>query len=217
MERKAFVSNENVSKDLFKNPWLNRLSRTHTAIPVTLFTLYAIGLLYYTIQVTALPTPTIVALFFAGMVFFTFVEYAIHRWVYHPPTQASEQRLRFTYTIHGVHHDYPKDKQRLAMPPVLSVVIGTFLLLLFRLVLQQYAFAFLSGFMLGYATYLTMHYMVHIYRAPSNFFKYLWVNHAIHHYNEDGVMFGVTSPLWDYVFGTLPRKKTTQQPKVVAR
>lgn len=201
-----YVSNENISVPLFQNKWLDKLTRTHIAVPVSMFLVYATGLLYYTTLTTALTLGQIVLLFLAGAFLFTFVEYNVHRRVYHAPEEASEQRKKFTYTIHGVHHDYPKDKQRLAMPPALSVVIGTLLLIIFQAVLGQYGFSALAGFMTCYAMYLVIHYSVHIFRAPGNFFKYLWVNHAIHHYSEDEVMFGVTSPFWDYVFGTVPKK-----------
>ena len=205
--KRGYVSNENISVPLFKNKWLDKLTRSHIAIPVSLFFLYAAGLLYYTKAVTQLSDFQVVLLFFGGTFFFTFVEYVVHRWVYHPGEHASESRQQFCYTIHGIHHDYPKDKQRLALPPAASVLVATILLLIFRLFLGKYAFAFLAGFMVGYAFYLLIHYSVHIFRAPNNFLKALWVNHAIHHYSEDEILFGVSSPLWDYVFGTLPKKE----------
>jgi len=210
-----FVSNESGPSNLFKNEWLNRLTRTHIAIPVTLFFAYAIGLLYYAKVATDLGNSTIVTVFFVGMLVFTFVEYAMHRWLYHPPEDASEKYQEFTYTIHGHHHAYPKDKQRLAMPPALAIVIGTVLLLIFKLFLDQYTFAFLAGFMVGYAMYLLVHYSVHMFKMPNNFLKALWINHSIHHYAEDDdILFGVSTPLWDYVFGTLPKKKSMKQVEV---
>lgn len=204
---KQFVSNENVSVDLFQNKWMNRLTRTHVAIPVSMFILYAIGLLYYTKVATDLANWQIVTLFFSGTLLFTFAEYAIHRWLYHPPAGASEKYQEFTYKIHGIHHAYPKDKQRLAMPPLLTIAVATLLLFLFELVLDRYSFSMLAGFVTGYALYLLIHYVIHIFKAPNNIFKALWLNHSIHHYSPENVLFGVSSPLWDYVFGTLPKKK----------
>ncbi len=208
-----FVSNENVSVRLFNNKFLDSLTRTHVAIPVTMFFLYAIGLIWWTKTATVLTNSQIVVLFFGGTLFFTLIEYIVHRYVYHiAPT--TEGRKKFQWTMHGVHHDYPKDKQRLAMPPAWSVVVGTVLLGFFRLILGDFGFSFLAGFMVGYALYLLVHYAVHIFRMPSNSFKALWVNHAIHHYSEDEVMFGVSSPLWDYVFGTVPRKEKKREVQV---
>lgn len=210
----GYISNENISMPIFQNKWLDKLTRSHIAVPVSLFFLYAIGLLYYTKVATALTNWQVVGLFFGGTLFFTFVEYAVHRWGYHPGEHASESRQQFCYTVHGIHHDYPKDKQRLAMPPAASILIGTLLLVLFRLLLGDAAFAFLAGFMVGYALYLLVHYSVHIFRAPKNALKVLWVNHAIHHYSPEEISFGVSSPLWDHVFGTLPKKERKRSVEV---
>lgn len=217
MSNTPHTFHEEHSPDLFKSPFLNRLTRTHIAIPVTIFFLYAAGLLYYTHTTTELGWGLVVVLFLSGTLLFTFAEYAIHRWVYHPPDNASAGYRNFTYKIHGVHHDHPKDKQRLAMPPILSVVIGTLLLVIFRVIMHQYAFAFTAGFLAGYALYMLIHYVIHMYRAPHNIFKALWVNHAIHHYSEDEILFGVSSPLWDYVFGTLPKKKPIEKQTTVVK
>lgn len=200
---------------MFKNKFLNRLTRTHIATPIIIFLVYAVALLWYTVARTDVSAAAVVGLFFLGVLGFTFAEYVVHRWVYHPPHGASEEYKELTYNLHGFHHDYPKDKKRLAMPPILAVIISTLLLFLFELVLQQYAFAYLAGFVTGYAMYLVVHYTVHMYPPPKNFLRALWINHAVHHYSEDEVLFGVSQPLWDYVFGTLPkssqdRKRATE-------
>lgn len=207
-----FKSNNSGEARMFENDFLNSLTKTHIAIPVSIFFIYAIGLLTYTYYYTDLTFPVVVAVFLAGTLSFTFAEYAIHRWVYHPPENASESYQKFTYKIHGLHHDYPKDKDRLAMPPLLAVAIATLLLFLFKLVLSQFAFAFLAGFVVGYALYLLIHYSIHIFPPPQNAFRALWVNHSIHHYSEDEILFGVSNPLWDYVFGTMP--KTSKDKKM---
>lgn len=190
---------------MFENKILNRLSQTHIATPIVIFFVYAIALLWYTVVKTDVPALAVIGLFLLGTLGFTFAEYIVHRWVYHPPHGASEGYKEVTYNMHGFHHDYPKDKKRLAMPPVLAIVISTVLLFFFELILQQYAFAYLAGFVVGYAMYLVVHYTVHMYAPPKNFLKALWINHALHHYSEDNILFGVSQPLWDYVFRTLPK------------
>ena len=131
-----------------------------------------------------------------------------------PATTPSREKMQ--YMFHGVHHDYPKDKQRLALPPAVSVLIATILLVIFEFFLDKYSFSFLAGFMVGYAFYLLIHFVVHIFRPPNNFLKLLWTNHAIHHYQDDTVMFGVSSALWDHIYGTLPKKKSRKQVEVKA-
>jgi sterol desaturase/sphingolipid hydroxylase (fatty acid hydroxylase superfamily) len=196
------------TKQLFKNPVLEKLSRTHIAIPLVIFFIYSSTLLYWSIIHTTLSVWATVGMFFVGAIAFTWVEYIVHRYVFHMKTY-TKLREKMQYTMHGVHHEFPKDKDRLAMPPLLSVTISTILLLLFKLVLGDFVFSFLPGFLVAYAAYLSVHYMVHAYPPPRNFFKVLWVNHGIHHYKNGEVIFGVSSPLWDYIYGTMKEKKST--------
>ncbi|MBL3656329.1 sterol desaturase family protein [Fulvivirga sediminis] len=193
------------TKVLFNNKLIEKLSRTHISIPITLFFIYSAGLLYWSVTHTTLAPITTVALFFTGLVVFTFVEYLMHRYVFHMDTY-TKLREKIQYNFHGVHHDYPKDKDRLAMPPLVSLTLATTLLLLFRLVMGDFVFGFLPGFLIGYASYLFVHYIVHAYQPPKNAFKTLWVHHAIHHYKDPERAFGVSSPFWDYIFRTMPKK-----------
>jgi sterol desaturase/sphingolipid hydroxylase (fatty acid hydroxylase superfamily) len=119
----------------------------------------------------------------------------------------TKTKQKIKYTVHGIHHEYPKDKDRLAMPPLMSGMISVLLFFICWVSMGEYTFGFLSGLLLGYTSYLFVHYAVHAFSPPSNFLKILWVNHAIHHYKDEEKAFGVSSPLWDMVFGTLPSKK----------
>lgn len=192
------------SKKLFENKFLEKLTRTHIAIPISLFIVYSAALLYYSItSINSLSGWQTFGLFMAGFFIFTLVEYVMHRYLFHIGT-STKKREKLQYTLHGVHHEYPKDKERLAMPPIMSITIATTLLLVFKLILGDLTFAFLPGFLVGYASYLSMHYILHIYKAPKGFFNFLWANHAVHHYKDQTKAYGVSSPLWDYIFGTMP-------------
>jgi sterol desaturase/sphingolipid hydroxylase (fatty acid hydroxylase superfamily) len=196
------------SKQLFKSPVLEKLSRTHISIPLLIFTTFASALLYWSITHTTLSAVQTTLMFLLGVVSFSWVEYTVHRHVFHMTTY-SKLREKAQYMMHGVHHEFPKDKDRLAMPPLVSVTISTILLLLFRLVLGDLAFSFLPGFLVGYAAYLSIHYVVHAYPPPKNIFRKLWINHSMHHYKNGDIIFGVSSPLWDYIYGTMKDKKSS--------
>src|SRR6478735_11161419 len=127
------------TKVLFKSPILEKLSRTHISVPLTIFAIYASTLLYWSATHTSLSLGLIVLFFFIGMFAFTLVEYMMHRYVFHIGTD-TKKKEKFQYTVHGVHHEFPKDKTRLAMPPLLSITFSTILLLLFRLVMGDYVF-----------------------------------------------------------------------------
>lgn len=198
------------SPKLFDNPILEKLTHTHISLPLIIFGLISAALIYYGIIEKGFEAPAMIGLFLAGLFFFTLIEYVMHRYLYHIPA-TTPRKKKISYTMHGVHHDYPKDKSRLAMPPILSLIIATVLFIIYRAVLGDYVFGFLAGFLIGYAAYLAVHYSVHAFKVPNNFLKILWHHHSIHHYRESDRAFGVSSPLWDYIFNTMPRKAPNSQ------
>ena len=194
------------SAQMFQNPVMERLTRTHISIPIAMFLGVGCYALYYGVTTTSIPWWKGTLVLLAGFFVFTLVEYLMHRYLYHMlPTNKIKDKVQ--YTIHGVHHDYPKDKDRLAMPPFISGLYAVILYFLFTFLMGPYALYFLPGFLVGYALYLGVHYIVHAFQPPKNFLKFLWVNHAIHHYKDPDVAFGVSTPLWDYIFGTAPSSK----------
>ena len=193
------------SKTLFKNPVLEKLTRTHIAIPLILFSVISAGLLYYGFDHGYISLINAPLLFLCGLLTFTLIEYIMHRFVFHLQPKTEKQE-KFAYTVHGVHHDYPKDKDRLAMPPPLSIILSAVFYGIFYLIMGNLVYAFLPGFLMGYAAYLWVHYMVHAFKPPRNFFKFFWVHHGIHHYKDQHNAFGVSSPFWDIIFGTMPKK-----------
>lgn len=187
---------------LFDNKIIEYLSRTHISVPLTLYSVISATMGWYAFSYTNLGNNNILLLFGLGIFSFTFVEYWLHRSIYHMETD-TEFKTKFQYTMHGVHHEFPKDKTRLALPPALAIIIALVLFPIFFVLMGEGAYAFFPGFLVGYTGYLTVHFCVHAYAPPKNFFKHLWINHAVHHYRDGEAVFGVSSPLWDYVFGTM--------------
>ncbi|WP_311182542.1 sterol desaturase family protein [Hymenobacter volaticus] len=156
------------SAQLFQNPLLERLSHTHIAWPVGIFLGTALMSGYYGYTHGFLRGVSALGLFLAGWLLFTYLEYIVHRYLYHLSTTTA-RRAKLQYTIHGVHHEFPKDKTRLAMPPIITVFVASLLFFIFRLVFSNWAFGLLAGFTFGYASYLFVHYAIHAY-APLRIF-----------------------------------------------
>ena len=201
---------------MMKSPHLEKLTRTHIAFPLILFSVISTMLIYYGIIERGFQIPNMSLLFAGGFSLFTLVEYLMHRFLFHLPA-TSQKREKFVYTIHGVHHDYPKDKSRLAMPPLLSLILATLFFIIFRSIMGDYSFGFLAGFLMGYTVYLAIHYSIHAFKVPGNFLKTLWHHHSIHHYREPNRAFGVSSPFWDMVFGTMPGKTPVNEKESVEK
>ena len=202
---------------LFKNQYLEYLTKTH---PLVIWGLYLpiIGfMLYYSNARFQFDILNIAITFLAGMFFWSLFEYAIHRFAFHFFAE-SERAKKIVYVIHGNHHEYPRDKERLFMPPVPSLILSSTIFMLIYLVsglfgASSYAFAFFPGFILGYLIYGTMHYAIHAWNPPFKWMKPLWRNHHLHHYKNTKLGFGVSSTLWDHIFGTMFDLKKEKEDK----
>jgi sterol desaturase/sphingolipid hydroxylase (fatty acid hydroxylase superfamily) len=186
---------------LFESQYLEVLTKTH---PLVIWGMYLpiIGyMLYYSHVSIGFSIGRIAAVFISGMFIWTLFEYMMHRFLFHFATEDPKMR-RFVYVLHGNHHEYPRDKQRLFMPPVPSLIIASILFSLQYLLLGKSAFMFFPGFILGYLVYGSMHYAIHAWNPPFKFMKPLWRNHHLHHYKSDDKGFGVSTAFWDHVFGT---------------
>ncbi len=146
----------------------------------------------------------------AGWFVWTFAEYVLHRFLfhYHP---ATERFKRLFFMMHGVHHAQPLCKTRLVMPPVVSIPLALAFYGLFHLVvdsvLHQPAWfdPVFAGFLAGYIAYDMMHYTLHHSRTKNAYVALCRRQHMQHHAVCPNMRFGVSSPLWDYVFGTMPK------------
>ncbi len=155
----------------------------------------------------ALGVSAAVCLLASGLLAWTFVEYVLHRWLFHfTPRPGSEIQDDFAFLIHGVHHDYPYDPDRLVMPPAATAVFAIGVgWPLHALVGPHYFAPLFGGLIAGYLWYDLTHYAVHHLKQRTAFGKLQRRNHMLHHFKGSDVRFGVTTPLWDMVFRTYPR------------
>ena len=137
----------------------------------------------------------------------TLTEYWLHRLVFHwEPDHPIGSRLHFV--IHGVHHDHPNDRLRLVMPPAVSIPLAALFLFLYTLIFgTPAAYPIFSGFIVGYLFYDYTHYHVHHHTPKTQIGRRIREQHMRHHFQDHRYGYGVSSPLWDVVFRTLPRKR----------
>lgn len=202
---------------LFKSQYLEYLTKTHPLVIWGMYIPIIVFMLYYSIAVLEYTLGQSLLIFCAGMFFWSFFEYIMHRFVFHYVAHTDKGR-KINYILHGNHHEYPRDKQRLFMPAVPSLILasaifGTMFLLTSLFGANNYVFSFFPGFMLGYLIYGSMHYAIHAWNPPFKWMKGLWRNHHMHHYKQDHKGFGVSSTLWDHVFGTMFDLKNEKEDK----
>jgi sterol desaturase/sphingolipid hydroxylase (fatty acid hydroxylase superfamily) len=200
MER-LYVSNKNESVRMFKSDFMEFCSHVHPITPVVLYVPLIIYMLYGALWRNALSLVAAAGFFVIGVLIWTLLEYIIHRHIFHyePKTRWGKQ---LHFIVHGVHHDYPNDATRLVMPPSVSIPLALFFWILFAVVFGRVAPAISAGFAFGYVCYDSIHYATHHFAMNNRAGRWLKQYHLRHHFKDDQAGYGVSSPLWDYVFGT---------------
>ncbi len=138
----------------------------------------------------------------SGVLWWTLIEYLLHRFVFHPAAGGGA-RERLADRLHGIHHRVPKDPNEILAGPAVSLPpsAAVFGLLLAGTGSLSAAAAAMAGVWGGFLCYEGVHYGIHTSRAQGLLQRHRrW--HFHHHFVDDGVHFGVTSPLWDWVFAT---------------
>jgi len=145
---------------------------------------------------SALPRAMTMASVGAGVFAFTLIEYAVHRWLFH-------WKIGFMVRIHDVHHCAPTEPAALPFfcAPGALVVLWVVFAMLFGAAAGSY---FVAGISAGYFWYALLHHMEHsawIHRPALRWLRKRYGMHVIHH-QRDKRNYGVTTSLWDHVFGT---------------
>ena len=199
---RRYVSNKNESVRMFDSDFMEFFSHVHPSMPVVIYVPVLVYMIYYSHVERGLGAQAIIGMFLVGLFIWTLVEYTLHRWVFHyQPKSGWGKRLHFI--MHGVHHDYPNDATRLVMPPAISIPLAFLFYNIFGIVFgYRYAPASFAGMILGYLFYDMLHYATHHFSMKRGVWLKLKQYHMKHHYADDDTGYGVSSPLWDYVFGT---------------
>lgn len=192
---------------IFKNPILESFTHVHPIIPLVLWTPVILFLFYRGASLKLVSALEFGILFIAGMLLWTITEYALHRYVFHWNAKSRAGKY-FVFLFHGLHHDDPQDPTRLVMPPVPAILIVSLLWILFSAIFPaKYIDVLMAYFLIGYLCYDYIHYATHHFAMTSTVGRYLRKYHLQHHYSSEKSKYGVSSPLWDYVFNTVSGPK----------
>lgn len=196
---------------LFGNPILEYLTITPWYlvpaiwIPICIY-FVIIGTEKYA-QITKDPSPlvSVLLIFTMGVILWTIIEYTLHRFIFHiEPSGHSKIMIYFHFTIHGLHHKVPFDSKRLVFPPFPAAIITYTIHKLLSLFLpDSMLLLVLAGGIAGYVTYDMIHFYLH-HGAPkeNTYFYHLKRYHNQHHFAHHDNGFGISSTIWDKVFGT---------------
>ncbi len=138
-----------------------------------------------------------------GVVGWTLLEYMLHRFVLHVHPQAPAIGNAIG-TLHLGHHRDPMDEAKITMPVYGSLPIAGVLLGLLRLMAGSWGVSLLimAGIIGGYLYYEAVHFRIHRASRRGRVIGFQRTGHVFHHHQDLTRCFGVTTPLWDWAFGT---------------
>jgi sterol desaturase/sphingolipid hydroxylase (fatty acid hydroxylase superfamily) len=198
--KKKYISNSSESSRMFKNNFLEAMSKVNFYIPLFIY-LPVIFYFSFIAFARGIQAGSYVLYLLFGIFVWSVTEYLLHRFIFHfEPTSKSGKRLHFIF--HGVHHDFPRDRKRLVMPPTASVPLSILFYFLFSLFFENSLklYSFYSGFIMGYLIYDMMHYAIHHHNFKNPVLKKIKQHHMLHHYSDPTKGYGVSSALWDIIF-----------------
>lgn len=193
---------------MFRFSFIEFFSKVHPVVPALIFVPVLAYALWTSFQTVGLMTLPMVV---AGGLFWTITEYVLHRWLFHIAPTNLPSRIIYVY-LHGIHHHYPDDHFRLVMVPIVSLPLAIGFWFLFSAILPAalVAGAF-AGMTAGYLAYDYCHYATHHIKIPRG----AWAKplaavlrtqrkrHLMHHFGDHDKGFGVSTGLWDHVFGSV--------------
>ncbi|MCB9680184.1 MAG: sterol desaturase family protein [Alphaproteobacteria bacterium] len=134
-----------------------------------------------------------------GVLGWTFIEYVFHRFLAH--TFTFDLRFRREHLMHHRKREYfatPADKARLA-----ATTTALILLVAVPLVGWAHGAVFTVSLVGAYLVYEWIHRDLHVAAPRGAYGRWARRHHLQHHHGDPQRNHGVTSPLWDVVFGTL--------------
>ena len=131
-----------------------------------------------------------------GLALWTIIEYFFHRFLLHASS--------FAGATHGLHHEAPRNPDQILVRSFPALLVST---TAFGIIFAATGSLFdsagiMTGVWTGFLYYELVHYRVHMSLRNSPLLQRQRRAHFYHHFSNSKKCFGVTSSMWDYVFGT---------------
>ncbi|MBX3272082.1 MAG: sterol desaturase family protein [Sandaracinaceae bacterium] len=146
--------------------------------------------------------------FIVGLLLWTLLEYVLHRFAGHDRRLGKHVRKE-----HLMHHAQPDHFSTLAKKLVLAVPVVGALALVLVPIFGAAGAACVAGVVVGWTFYERLHRATHVRGPKSRYGRWARRHHLHHHFEDSNTNHGVTSPLWDWAFGTLAAPGEVRVPR----
>jgi sterol desaturase/sphingolipid hydroxylase (fatty acid hydroxylase superfamily) len=143
--------------------------------------------------------------FLTGLLAWTLIEYGLHRFVFHIRLPVRNPWMRTLLSAsHLEHHAAPRDRSKVLVQSVYGLTVSAMVFGILYLVTRSLftSTGVIAGIWTGFLYYEAVHYRVHFSLSGNGLIARQRKAHFHHHFTNNKQNFGVTSPLWDLVFGT---------------
>lgn len=155
---------------------------------------------------------TYVLFFILGVLFWTFLEYCIHRFLGHQ--NKATHIVRIEHKRHHAERDYFAPWYKKLLFALVFLCFSTLFWCLFFSI--GYALSFSVGLALMYIVYEATHKFFHIKEPKIKYGLKMRKHHFYHHFGNPKLNHGVTTSFWDKIFGTFQPTENIQVPKNMA-
>jgi dihydroceramide fatty acyl 2-hydroxylase len=145
-----------------------------------------------------------------GVLTWTLLEYVIHRWMGHD--------RRFRRSPFGVEHIrhhvegnyFAPTWKKVVAAAIVAPIVGTPAI---ALVGVTHGALYVAGLLGFYAVYEWLHRREHTHAGFGAYGRFVRRHHFHHHFVDGRKNHGVTTPLWDFVFGTYEHPSQIKVPR----
>ncbi len=157
--------------------------------------------------------PSLVVPVVLGALTWTLLEYAMHRWLGHDrrtrPNPFAAEHVRH----HGEGDYFAPARKKLLAAAALTLVLSAPAVVVAGVAA---GLSFVGGLIAMYGLYEILHRRDHTHPGVGRYMRFLRRHHFYHHFVDPSANHGVTSPVWDWVFGTLRPPGVVRVPRKLA-
>jgi sterol desaturase/sphingolipid hydroxylase (fatty acid hydroxylase superfamily) len=156
----------------------------------------------------------LLAALISGVLTWTLLEYVIHRFLGHHRALVRRSPFGIEHTAHHSKGDYFAATWKKAGAAV--VVLGIMTPLAISGLGLGVGLVYSVSFVSFYLVYEWLHRRLHTAEGIGPYGRWARRHHFFHHFHDPSKNHGVTSPLWDWVFGTAATASTITVPEKLA-
>jgi sterol desaturase/sphingolipid hydroxylase (fatty acid hydroxylase superfamily) len=191
---------------MFESDFFEFFSKVHPVVPFALWIPIVTGVAGYGLSSGTTQPRDLLLWSPLGFVSWQLMEYFVHKKLFHWQGIGPISR-RFHDIVHGFHHKYPDDPDRLVMPVAVSLGLGGLIGVLAYLVHRPAAtLPWWCGLVSGYLSYDFMHWSTHFRRPLTRWGKAMRAHHMAHHFADIDSNFGISHRYVDRLMGTLKKR-----------